>query len=244
MKSFKKALAVLLAVLMVAFSVPFTAFADAAPVLKMYVYDFDSKASWGYGANSLDDENETIPTYDPTAVSKDDISSSKGVVAVVFAFENLNEDFFSGALTLNWDTTKVVPAYYSSKTAVKTGNAIGVDNFMLANVTLANGDASALGTAFPFNDSDAIQVAFHITAASADATAVDATDITEEEAPGYAGGTVPGTVVAVLGFQLQEDTVDLTEAITVNTNTDWTYLKMNSSDTADQLIVCEGATFF
>ena len=242
MKSFKKALAVLLAVLMVAFSVPFTAFADAAPVLKMYVYDFDSKASWGYGANSLDDDNETIPTYDPTAVAKEDISSSKGVVAVVFAFENLNEDFFSGALTLNWDTNKVIPAYYSSKTAVKTGNAIGVDNFMLANVTLANGDASALGTAFPFNDMDAIQVAFHITAASEAATAVDATDITEEEAPTYAGGTVPGTVVAVLGFQLQEDTVDLTEAITVNTNTDWTYLKMNSSDTADQLIVCEGAT--
>lgn len=80
MKSLKKALAVLLSVLMVAFSFPLTSFALPNPnntdgrysydddvIVHTYVVDYDGTDSWGYNSNNYFDNHDgagEVPTYD------------------------------------------------------------------------------------------------------------------------------------------------------------------------------------
>lgn len=105
MKSFKKALAVLLSVLMVAFSFPLTSFALPNPdnadgrysydddvVLHTYVVDYDGTDSWGYTSNYYYDvvESGAVPTYDLKHLKKSDLKSEDGTFALVVTVENVD----------------------------------------------------------------------------------------------------------------------------------------------------------
>ena len=109
MKRFKKALAVLLSVLMVAFSFPLTSFALPNPdnadgrysydddvVLHTYVVDYDGTDSWGYTSNYYYDVvvSGAVPTYDLKHLKKSDLKSEDGTFALVVTVENVDTAVF------------------------------------------------------------------------------------------------------------------------------------------------------
>ncbi|UKI22636.1 MAG: hypothetical protein L6V88_10095 [Anaerotruncus sp.] len=133
MKSLKKALAVLLSVLMVAFSFPLTSFAlpnknntdgkysyDEDVVLHTYVVDYDGTDSWGYTSNYYYDvvESGAVPTYDLKHLKKSDLKSDDGTFALVVTVENVDT---ADSLSLIWKYAKgladndVIPASYAGK---------------------------------------------------------------------------------------------------------------------------------
>ncbi len=126
MKSFKKALAVFLSVLMVAFSFPLSAFAlynenndgyapgeeyyatDYDVEVHAYVTNYDDEYAYGYSAG-------TVEFFDPTQpLKKSDLSSPDGCFAIIITVENLDDCFSSSLMfDVNWD--KVTPANYGRR---------------------------------------------------------------------------------------------------------------------------------
>lgn len=237
MKSFKRALAVLLAVLMVAFSMPFTALAasaedDSNVTVRMYVMDYDAnKGAFGPDSNAYDGGDGELNLYDPTAVTISEAGSTKSMVAVAFFLENAgNADVTS--LTFNFDTDLAIPGYYRSKTAVTTGSAAGT-NVFLAGADTYDSSLSTAGNVYPFLDSDArIQLTLFANGSAYNET----TNLSED----YDGWEFDGQLVGIIGVQLQDETVDLTQAITFDTFTGYTFVNYGGGD--DDAWFAPGAT--
>lgn len=127
MKSFKKALAVMLAVLMVVFSFPFSAMALDNPYkdegiyaedydveLHVYVSNYDMQYGYGYGSDVVQffDASQTL--------KKSDLSSPDGCFAFIVCIENLDQaEVVQTMFDVDW--TKVECAEYGRKDALATG---------------------------------------------------------------------------------------------------------------------------
>ena len=108
MKSFKKALAVLLSVLMVVFSFPMSALAvvnennpdgifstDYDVEVNVAVMDYTDRNEWGYDAGDL-----LITGDGVKSISKADLANPDGIFALVFYISNLDS---LSAYNLTWE---------------------------------------------------------------------------------------------------------------------------------------------
>lgn len=139
MKSFKKALAVLLSVLMAALSFPATAFALPNPdndgtypddydvEVHVYITNFEATDYYGWGAN-------TVEFYDPNKpLSREDIANPNATFAMIVAVEGLDGPVYSSQICFKTDWTKITPANYKGRGgALQTGDkAIGLEDTAL-----------------------------------------------------------------------------------------------------------------
>ena len=128
MKSFKKALAILLSVLMVVFSFPLSALALPNPdnvdgtyaedydvEVHAYVTNYDAQYCYGYAASEV----KFFDTSQP--LKRSDLSSEDGAFAIVFTVENLDATEVI-QLMFDVDWTKVQPASYGRRDAFTSGD--------------------------------------------------------------------------------------------------------------------------
>lgn len=137
MKSFKKALAVLLSALMVALSFPMSAFALYNPnnegyapgeepyapyydvEIHAYLTQYVDEVAYGYTADI--DEEQYVRFLDLSQpLKRSDLASPDGVFAIVFTQTGL-PDAYCTSLTFNVDTTKITPANYGRRGTLYTG---------------------------------------------------------------------------------------------------------------------------
>ena len=223
MKSFKKALAVMLSVLMVVFSFPFSAMAldnpnntdgtyaeDYDVVVHAYVMEYDGYNSYGfYSGGYLDNGTKFL---DPTNMVKSDLSSTKGVFCIYITVENL--DGCDGSqLTFNYDSTKITPATYARKT-LNTGTA-GADPLETAK---DYDGADCTGTTAQLNGAD---VAYTVYCPKGQFTPANSTVIDS----GDPEAVLTGAVIACFGFQMLEDTMDLTQVLTLDLHQNFTFFE-------------------
>lgn len=242
MKSFKKALAVMLSVLMVVFSFPFSAMAldnpnntdgtyaeDYDVVVHAYVMEYDGYNSYGfYSGGYLENGTKFL---DPTNMVKSDLSSKKGVFCIYITVENL--DGCDGSqLTFNYDSTKITPATYARKT-LNTGTA-GADPLETAK---DYDGADCTGTTAQLNGAD---VAYTVYAPKGQFTPANSTviDDTDPEA------VLTGAVIACFGFQMLEDTMDLTQVLTLDLHQNFTFFEpAGKTGIVNQRIIPYGGTW-
>ena len=128
MKSLKKALAILLSVLMVVFSFPLSALALPNPdnvdgtyaedydvEVHAYVTNYDAQYCYGYAASEV----KFFDTSQP--LKRSDLSSEDGAFAIVFTVENLDATEVI-QLMFDVDWTKVQPASYGRRDAFTSGD--------------------------------------------------------------------------------------------------------------------------
>lgn len=221
MKSFRKALAVLLSVLMVVFSFPLSALAIPNPnqtpdnkystdydvELRAYVMNYDGRNAFGY-----DSSDPTILT-DVKHLKKSDLTSEDGMFCIYIAVVGLDAaDSYN--LTFEYDTAQVVNAYYKSNSSILTGEEAtsGAVLGTYAGDFQPGTGAMDGGTSSRLNGRDELYIG-GITSRQGE-IAAETTDLS------YGDGevVVDGQVMACFGMQLQQDEVDLTQAIRCQAN--------------------------
>ena len=233
MKSFKKALAVLLSVLMVAFSFPLSAWAIPNPnnpnnywstdydvTVHAAVVDYTVRDGWGYDAEDpetgdLYDEPLLIMGDDVKSIKRSDLHSTDGTFALVFYVSGLDM-MSSYTLTYDIDTTQVINAYIDRREIV-TGVDADYDSVL---ATYANdfyeGSSSPLDgfTNGELHGRPQLYLGGVLTPQDDPA---EATDLSW----GDGVMVVPGSVLAVFGMQMQPgvDEIDLTKVVTPCMNT-------------------------
>ncbi len=250
MKSLKKALAVLLSVLMVAFSFPLTSFAlpnknntdgkysyDEDVVLHTYVVDYDGTDAWGYMSNYYYDKLETgaVPTYDLKNLKKSDLKSGNGTFALVVTVENVDT---ADCLSLIWKYAKgladndVVPASYSGrKDTLTTGEAAG-KSCVLATWADTNTDIDA-------SDVSGINLRASVQtlAVILNATPHEPWPNSYQQDSDNEDSVFKGQMLAVFGLQMQTDEVDLTEALPLYQNSGDTFINTTPGSDDKDLVV-------
>ena len=121
-KTLKKALAAILAVLMVVFSVPFTALAgvvdsstpDSGQKMHFFATRYDGKEQF-LGTSDYYAENEAIQYFDTRNMKMSDVEETKNVFALVVTFEGVFNQAF---ITFDYDNDYITPAYYRTASAV------------------------------------------------------------------------------------------------------------------------------
>ena len=233
MKSFKKALAVLLSVLMVAFSFPLSAWAIPNPnnpnnywstdydvTVHAAVVDYTVRDGWGYDAEDPEtgefyDQPLLIMGDDVKSIKRSDLHSTDGTFALVFYVSGLDM-MSSYNLTYDIDTTQVINAYIGRREVV-TGVDADYDSVL---ATYANdfyeGSSSPLDgfTNGELHGRPQLYLGGVLTPQDDPA---EATDLSW----GDGVMVVPGSVLAVFGMQMQPgvDEIDLTKVVTPCMNT-------------------------
>ena len=217
MKSFKKALAVFLSVLMVAFSFPLSAFAlynenndgyapgeeyyatDYDVEVHAYVTNYDDEYAYGYSAG-------TVEFFDPTQpLKKSDLSSPDGCFAIIITVENL-DDCFSSSLMFDVDWDKVTPANYGRR-----GLSTGPDSADLIETgkdygfTFDQTGSSAYG---PGPNGHTLYV-------STNWLQQDPVNYTQQP---YCEEGYDGMVLGVYGYQMLTDEINLQEVFKLHVN--------------------------
>ncbi len=254
MKSLKKALAVLLSVLMVAFSFPLTSFAlpnkdnadgkysyDEDVVLHTYVVDYDNTDSWGYLSDyyltDLDGKG-TVPTYDLKNLKKSDLKSQDGTFALVVTVENVDQ---ADCLSIIWAYAKgladndVIPASYQTvkkKTVLTTGEAAGnscvLGTWGDLNTAIDASDVSGI------NIRNSVQTLAVILGNTPNSTAWDNSYVQDDE---NEDAVFKGQFLAAFGLQMTTDEVDLTEALPLYQNSGDTFINtMKGYDDKDLVV--------
>ena len=241
MKSLKKALAVLLSVLMVAFSFPLSALAVENPnnigyapgeepfstdydvELHAFVMDYDGYDSYGFYSSTAG------KTLDPKAISKADLASPDGVFCIYFTISGLDK-VSSWQLTMPYDPTIITPAEYGRRDALSTGQDVPV----LEDLTMYKRGASNGGYTMALNGADEM---YFCTAMGSD------TDNFDDETEVDVDCVLPGQVVACVGFQLLTDeTVDLTKVIRLQNDNVGCQVETEFGINEEKYIVGYGAT--
>lgn len=226
MKSFKKALAVLLSVLMVAFSFPLTSFALPNPdnadgkystdddiVLHAYVMDYDGQGAYAYYSNAYIDAGETGPakTYDLHNLKKSDLASEDGTFALVFTVEGYDggptmQVMFDYANAIGED---VQPAAYGRRDKLTVGEGAVTDSILETLTTYHPEQKSDSDTSTYFTLADGSKVV-QLNETAVNGLKFDATTQMSED---NADSVFKGQVVAVLGMQMCKDELDLAKAL-------------------------------
>lgn len=250
MKSLKKALAVLLSVLMVAFSFPLTSFAlpnknntdgkysyDEDVVLHTYVVDYDGTDSWGYTSNYYYDvvESGAVPTYDLKHLKKSDLKSDDGTFALVVTVENVDT---ADSLSLIWKYAKgladndVIPASYAGKkNKLTTGEAAGkscvLGTWGDTNTDIDASDVSGIN----------IRASVQTLAVILNATPHEPWPNSYQQDEENAESIYKGQFLAAFGLQMQTDEVDLTEALPLYQNSGDTFINTTPGSDDKDLVV-------
>lgn len=242
MKSFKKALAVMLSVLMVVFSFPFSAMALENPnntdgkyandydvVVHAYVMEYDGYDSYGFYSGAYIDNGTKF--LDPTNMVKSNLSSTKGVFCIYITVENL--DGCDGSqLTFNYDSTKITPATYARKT-LNTGTAGATP---LETAEIYDG-ADCTGTTAQLNGAD---VAYTVYCPKGQFTPANSTTIDSSDPQ----AVLTGAVIACFGFQMLTDTMDLTQVLTLDLHQNFTFFEpAGKTGIVNQRIIPYGGTW-
>ena len=227
-KTFKKALAAILAVLMVAFSVPFTALAaepvDTGAKIHVYATTFDQKNGY-LGASAQSFDNQAVKFYDLKNMSVDEVmadaaySRDKGVAtfALVFTVEGTNIDRFSWIA--DYDGTAIQPAYWRTNAAVNTWTDGTTYASKSAENLYTDGMLDVMGTTSKFEEDNELIDAMYLSVVDEGYTCAASTDLLDEEENVI--GQIQGELVAVLGFELKKD-CDLTQVIKTRMTSDVT----------------------
>lgn len=229
MKSLKKALAVLLSVLMVAFSFPLTSFALPNPnntdgkyskdediVMHAYVMDYDGQNAYAYYSNAYIDGGETGPakTYDLHNLKKADLASEDGTFALVFTVEGYDggptmQAMFDYANAIGVD---VQPAAYGRRDKLTVGEDAVTDSVLETLTTYHPEQKSDSDTSPYFTLSDGSKV-IYLNESSANGLKFDNSTQMNEDNP---DSVFKGQVFAVLGMQMCKDELDLTKALSAH----------------------------
>lgn len=263
MKSFKKALAVMLSVLMVVLSFPFSAMAlenpnmgdgknystDTDVVVRIYAMPYVGKGLFGPMANVVDESTgEYMPTktYDFTNITKAELDADKAAAEVkskktnstfclVFTVEGLDAGYDSGILNFDYDPTVIQPAFYSANsttsTAYKTLSAAAAQGALI-DFTNWDGDGVMDNTGMSHYDNDKphIYIPCVFNGAAWNSTTVwDDDNATEMQ----------GQVVAAFGFELLQDSADLSQIITIDQRYMSSYYYKDTND-KDNYLCCYG----
>jgi len=227
-KTFKKALAAILAVLMVAFSVPFTALAaepvDTGAKIHVYATTYDQKNGY-LGASSQSYDNQAVKFYDLKNMSVDEVmadaaySRDKGVAtfALVFTVEGTNIDRFSWIA--DYDGTAIQPAYWRTNAAVNTWTDGTTYASKSAENLYTDGMLDVMGTTSKFEEDNELIDAMYLSVVDEGYTCAASTDLRDED--DNVVGKLQGELVAVLGFELKKD-CDLTQVIKTRMTSDVT----------------------
>lgn len=229
MKNLKKVLAVLLSVLMVAFSFPLTSFAlpnlnntdgkyskDEDIVMHAYVMDYDGQAAYAYYSNAYIDGGETGPakTYDLHNLKKADLASEDGTFALVFTVEGYDggptmQAMFDYANAIGVD---VQPAAYGRRDKLTVGEDAVTDAVLETLTTYHPEQKSDSDTSPYFTLADGSKV-IYLNETSVSGLKFDNSTQMNEDNP---DSVFKGQVLAVLGMQMCKDELDLTKALTAH----------------------------
>ena len=221
MKSLKKALAVLLSVLMVAFSFPLSAWAIPNPdndgtwsededvSISIAVVDYTARNEWGY-----DSSDTLIMGDDVKHLSRDDLASSDGTFAVVFYVSGL-DSLSNWTLAYAFDTSMVNNAYIDRREIV-TGPDAASDALLDIYEGYYDGDSEYLD-GFSSANYNGINDIFLAGVLTPQDDPAEETDLSF----GDEAMIVPGAVLGVVGMQMASglDEIDLTQAIKPYLNT-------------------------
>lgn len=218
MKNLRKVLAVLLSALMVVLSTPLSAMALPNPdnedgtkstdydvEVVVYLFDYDGRRAWGYDSGTAGAEITDIHH-----LNKDDLSSGDdGMFALAVAIKNVDQIGGGYMLGWNYDTSKVVPAYYRTNSSIEAGMEYGTDA-VLADCSefSENGEALMDGGSNAALRQENIMVA---TGSCGDYDPIQQTDLSFGDDPETC--TYDGYIVNVFGFQLvnPDEEIDITE---------------------------------
>lgn len=229
MKSLKKVLAVLLSVLMVAFSFPLTSFALPNPnntdgkyskdediVMHAYVMDYDGQNAYAYYSNAYIDGGETGPakTYDLHNLKKADLASEDGTFALVFTVEGYDggptmQAMFDYANAIGVD---VQPAAYGRRDKLTVGEDAVTDSVLETLTTYHPEQKSDSDTSPYFTLADGSKV-IYLNETSVTGLKFDNSTQMNEDNP---DSVFKGQVFAVLGMQMCKDELDLTKALSAH----------------------------
>lgn len=229
MKRLKKALAVLLSVLMVAFSFPLTSFALPNPnntdgkyskdediVMHAYVMDYDGQNAYAYYSNAYIDGGETGPakTYDLHNLKKADLASEDGTFALVFTVEGYDggptmQAMFDYANAIGVD---VQPAAYGRRDKLTVGEDAVTDAVLETLTTYHPEQKSDSDTSPYFTLADGSKV-IYLNETSVSGLIFDNSTQMNEDNP---DSVFKGQVLAVLGMQMCKDELDLTKALSAH----------------------------
>lgn len=231
MKSFKKALAVLLSVLMVVFSFPFSAMALENPYdpdgvkyatdydveVHVYISNYDCQYGYGYAA-------DTVEFFDPTQPLKAaDLSSEDDCFAVIVTVEGLDKCDVS-QLTWNVDWTKVTPAEYGKRDALETGD--GANESYLESAKTYNRSISDTGTMNRTAIDAMMAVTFWNGQTPNTVTVQD--DCADDE-------TFDGMILGIFGYQMLVDEINLQEVFQFDSNIESSFFAVEETDANSQI---------
>lgn len=248
MKSFKKALAVLLTVIMVVMSAPISALAVYNPNNEAYApgeekystdYDVESviylfnydgrRGAWGY------DSNEANPnlTDELHSLSGADIASGDNVFAIAFAYKNL--DWTDGGYTLcfDYDSTKITPAFYETNTKIVTGPEAGTDAVLLRLDEFGEGSENFDGQS---TSAERGESRVYLTGVYGTGETPKTSDVSWGDEPET--WTYEGYIVNVVGFQLvnPDEEIDITKVLTPVMSSTFNQLMMEGTKAMDKYL--------
>lgn len=238
-KTFKKALAAFLAVLMVAFSVPFSALADvidsSAPDSGMRMHFIATRyeaAGQFLGWSDYYADNGEIQYFDTRNMTMDDVAETKDLFALVITCEG---EFKNAYATFDYNNDFITPAYFRRGTTVAAYEST-------TNETYKNGAASSLwetsrdvtGTTSVHAPSGGLGSAyFQVAQKGATMDMTGDKVFMPDDAPEQ---TLPGEIVAIFGFQLKQP-CDLADVITVRPANNFTAMDVTLSGGADHAVL-------
>lgn len=213
MKSFKKALAVMLAVLMVVFSFPFSAMALDNPYkdegiyaedydveLHVYVSNYDMQYGYGYGSDVVQffDASQTL--------KKSDLSSPDGCFAFIVCIENLDQaEVIQTMFDVDW--TKVECAEYGRRDALATGT--NAENMALETWKDYNRTVDTTGTENK-----------HVTGVQLVSCVLNGATPDTQTQQADTNGTFDGQLLAIFGYRMLDDVdeINLKEVFNFHVN--------------------------
>lgn len=252
MKSLKKALAVLLSVLMVAFSFPLTSFALPNPkntdgkyaddydvVIHAYVMDYDGTQSYAYYSNAYSGEG-AAKTYDLHNLKKDDLASEDGTFALVFTMEGVDKAV-GYSFTFEYANEPGVdlqPANYSGKKNKLTVGSSAATSAVLETTATYYPDTVGLNMSTALGPMGTYENTLRLSESSATGlqfpTASTQMDEENEDS------VFPGLIFGVIGFQMCKDELDLSKALNLVLDDGLTYVTPVAGDD-NKLIIPIGA---
>lgn len=274
MKSFKKALAVLLSVLMVVFSFPFSAMAldnpnlndgsgiiycdDTDVVMHIYAMPYIGKDLFGPAACVYTDDTQTDydpgKTYDFNNITKDAIAvdfanndgcsaAGKSTFCLVITMENVDPGYSMGQWWIDYDTSVVQafwyktnqnkPAAYQTGTTASKNAALRQSSYWDPDTKIES--LSEVAKSLP-NGTTNINTAvlFHGGNWNSETLWDDNVEY-----------TMPGQVVGVFGFELLQDSADLSQVFHLNTDISKTWWTKDTDDPGNnytEMLVPYGVT--
>ena len=238
MKSFKKALAVMLSVLMVVFSFPFSAMALENPnntdgryatdydvEYHAYLTNYDCQYGYGYGS-------DTVKFFDMSQpLKKSDLSSADGCFALIITVENLDVTPFSTQLLWTVDWNKVQPAEYGRRDSLSVGTD-AENSYLECCQDYLKTPCNSTGTANKSVTGDMnVSCVFN---------GVTLNTVTQQDGVTKPGSTFDGQIMAAFGFQMLVDEFNITDVFQLKNDAENCIISMEEGNDDKNIVVYGG----